>query len=111
MKELLPITRWQFVNSANKPDILHDSLSPDVPIYGPDAPSDMEKPDSSWMDSFVEFKFKASADPFIDNPRVQDPTAPGKGRPARGKGTVLEQDSMEATTNRGQLGSYVAAIA
>ena len=105
MKELLPETKWQFVNSANKRDILHDRLSPDVPIYSPEAPSDMENPDSSWMDSFIEFKFKASADPFIDIPRTQENTiAPGKGK-------VFEHDSIEAKLNRGQLGSYVAAIA
>jgi len=104
MEEFAPTTKWQFVNSATQRDAARDGLGPDVPIYGPDVPSDMKGPDFSQMDSFVEFKFKASADPFIDRPRVE-------GIPASRKGTSFEQNSVEAKKIRGQLGSYVAAIA
>ena len=104
MEEFSPATKWQFINSATQRDVARDGLSPDVPIYGPDAPSDIKGPDFSQMDSFVEFKFKASADPFIDRPRVE-------GVPASRNGTSFEQNSVEAKRIRGQLGSYVAAIA
>ena len=102
MEEFSPEKKWEFINSATQLDAACDSLSP--AIYGPDAPSDIEGPNFSQMDSFVEFKFKASADPFIDRPRVEHV-------PALRKGTSFKQNSVEAKRIQGQLGSYVAAIA
>ena len=104
MEEFSPVTKWQCVNSATQRDAARDGLSPDVPIYGPDAPSDIKGPDFSQMDSFVEFKFKASADPFIDRPKADNVQVSGKG-------TSFEQNSVEAKRIQGQLGSYIAAIA
>jgi hypothetical protein len=98
------LKEWQFVNSANKRDSLRDGLGPDVPIYGPEASPDMDKPDFSQMDAFVEFKEKESADPFEDPKRVD-------GKLAGGKRPPFERNTIEAKLRRGQLGSYVAAIA
>ena len=97
------LKEWQFVNSANKRDSLRDGLGPDVPIYGPEASPDVDKPDFSQMDAFVEFKEKESADPFEDPKRVD-------GKPDGGNRPLFERNSIEAKGRRGQLGSYVAAI-
>ena len=107
MKELLPITRWQFVNSANKPDILHDSLSPDVPIYGPDAPSDMEKPDSSWMDSSLRHLPIPSS--IIRESKTQLPQEKA-GRPAE-KARYSNKIPWRRRLTGANLGPMVAAIA
>jgi len=97
------LKEWQFVNSASKRDSLRDGLGPDVPIYGPAASLDVDKPDFSQMDAFVEFKTKESADPFEDPKRVD-------GKPGGGKRPSFERNTIEAKLIRGQLGSYVAAI-
>jgi len=39
------LKEWHFVNSANERDSLRDRLGPDVPIYGPEASFNMNKPD------------------------------------------------------------------
>jgi len=91
------LKEWQFVNSANKRDSLRDGLGPDVPIYGPEASPNMDKPDFSQMDAFVEFKEKESADSFEDSKRVN-------GKPAGGKRPSFERNTIEAELIRGQLG-------
>lgn len=97
------LKEWQFVNSANERDSLHDCPGPDIPIYGPEASFDTNKPDFSQMDTFVEFKEKEFADPFEDPKRVN-------GRPAMGKHPPFEQNMIEVKLIRGQLGSYIAAL-
>ena len=71
------IKKWQFVNSANQRDSLRDGLGLDVPIYGSEASTNIEKPDFSQMDAFVEFKEKESADPFEDPKSVEGKSGGG----------------------------------
>ncbi|KIM39243.1 hypothetical protein M413DRAFT_39041, partial [Hebeloma cylindrosporum] len=72
---------------------------PNISIYGPEASPNMDTPDFSQIDTFVEFKEKESADPFEDPKKADGLLSPS-----------FERDLIEGKRTRGQLGSYVAAI-
>jgi hypothetical protein len=100
LKPLVP--GMVFVDTHSNPDTERDRLAPDIAGYHKDDRPDSEKrlTDFPKMSSFVELKKSENADPFCD---VEDPlSAP--------PGFRFERPEQAATENRGQIGSYSAAL-
>ncbi|KAF8176473.1 hypothetical protein BJ912DRAFT_699372 [Pholiota molesta] len=85
-------------DTHSSPDVDRDNLMPDVSLY----PRKLGmKPKTTYfpeISTFVEFKASANADPFDDPPK----------RPPADFSFEREEPDMQ--TNRGQIGSYSAAI-
>jgi hypothetical protein len=89
----------KFVNTHSTGDVACDNLATDVSAYKTtDLPLKPNQTDFSRMETFVEFKLEAAADPFID---PEDPLIPNND---------FERDTEAARLLRGQLSSYVAAL-
>ncbi|KAF8958762.1 hypothetical protein BDZ97DRAFT_1634167, partial [Flammula alnicola] len=100
LKPLVP--GMVFVDTHSNPDTERDRLAPDIAGYRNDDRPDLEQglTDFPKMSTFVELKKLESADPFCD---PEDPLFVPPG-------FQFERAEQAATENRGQIGSYSAAL-
>ncbi|KAF8872107.1 hypothetical protein CPB84DRAFT_1967539 [Gymnopilus junonius] len=99
-KDFIP--GMQFRDTHANPDGRRDNLATDIAVYDSDDLPEGTITDFSKMSIFLEFKSRPEGDPFRDPKNYKKPKADN---------FRFESADDKPTENRGQIGSYAAAIA